>query len=237
MLRRKLTASPRNGAMTSGGTRIGRPLALSMIAQWVRARTQHFAVLADEFHVPVEPRALGRLADPGPRDDPVALEGGAEIVDLVPHDDPEISVLVLRVGDAAPMRHRDLLDPLHPHRIVDVAELVDVLRRGDQLHFEGRPQQLRHSLGVEGEGDAGLPSAAPAIAADGSWRAVVEQRRESAGSRLRACRSARSSAASHSARFTSLVWPVGVDQPPRMNAKKSPPLAFSATSAKTAPQA
>ena len=42
---------------------------------------------------------LRRLADPGPGGDPVALERGAQIIDLVPHHDPEISVLVRRVGD------------------------------------------------------------------------------------------------------------------------------------------
>ena len=70
---------------------------------------------------------MRRLADPGPGGDPVAGESGAEIIDLVAHHDPIISVLVRRVGDRFPVRDRDLLDPLHPHRIVDVPELVDVL--------------------------------------------------------------------------------------------------------------
>jgi hypothetical protein len=34
------------------------------------------------------------------------------------------------------MGHRDLLDPLHPNGIVDVAELVDVLGAGRQNHLE-----------------------------------------------------------------------------------------------------
>ena len=63
---------------------------------------------------------------------------GAQIIDLVPHHDPEVSVLVRRVGDRIPMRDRDLLDPLHPHRIVDVPELVDVLGPGGQRHLEDR---------------------------------------------------------------------------------------------------
>ena len=34
------------------------------------------------------------------------------------------------------MRDRYLLDPLNSHRIVDVPELVDVLGRGGENHFE-----------------------------------------------------------------------------------------------------
>ena len=89
-------SSARKGATTSGGTRIGRPDALSMIAQWVCARTHGFPSGAGELDVAVEPRALRRLADPGPRRDPVAVERGAEIIDLVPHHDPVISILVRR---------------------------------------------------------------------------------------------------------------------------------------------
>ena len=60
--------------MTSAGTRIGRPLALSMIAQSVRDRTRALAVLADELDVPVELGALQILAGPGSRGDPLARE-------------------------------------------------------------------------------------------------------------------------------------------------------------------
>ena len=34
------------------------------------------------------------------------------------------------------MRHRHLLDPLHPHRIVDMPKLIDVPGRGGQREFE-----------------------------------------------------------------------------------------------------
>ena len=64
--------------------------------------------------------------------------GGTQIIDLVPHHDPEISVLVRRVRYRIPMRDRDLLDPLHPYGIVDVPELVDVLARRRQRHLEDR---------------------------------------------------------------------------------------------------
>ena len=63
-----------NGAMTSGGTRIGRPNALSIIAHCGLRANADFPVGAGELHEPVEPRALRRVADPGPRDDPVALD-------------------------------------------------------------------------------------------------------------------------------------------------------------------
>ena len=34
------------------------------------------------------------------------------------------------------MRDRDLLHPLHPHRIVDVPQLVDVLSAGNEVELE-----------------------------------------------------------------------------------------------------
>ena len=57
----------------------------------------------------------------------------------MPHHDPVISVLVSLLRDRLPMGHRDLLDPLHPHRIVDVPELVDVLRPSGESRLEDRP--------------------------------------------------------------------------------------------------
>ena len=40
------------------------------------------------------------------------------------------------IGNAPPVGDRDLLHPLHPHRIVDVAELVDVLGKGGEGQLE-----------------------------------------------------------------------------------------------------
>ena len=44
------------------------------------------------------------------------------------------------------MRHGDLLNPLHPHRIVDMAKLVDVLGACGEGHFEGRAGHSPTSL-------------------------------------------------------------------------------------------
>src|SRR6185437_3270034 len=96
------------------------------------------AIGAEEFREPIASGALRTLADPGAGSDAVAFVRRAEVIDLVPHDDPVISASVRGPGDRIPVRDRHLLDPLHPHRIVDVAELVDVLRAGGEVHLEGR---------------------------------------------------------------------------------------------------
>ena len=115
------------GATTSGGTRIGRPAALSMIAHWVTARTRTLPSSPTNSMWRSNRAPLGASPDPGAAGQRLAIEGGAEVIDLVPHHDPDIIVLVRGVGDAVPMRQRDFLDPLHPDGIVDVAKLVDVL--------------------------------------------------------------------------------------------------------------
>lgn len=81
---------------------------------------------------------MGFIADEGASDDPVANVSRAPIIDLVPDNDPVISTLVRLVGDRFPMRDSDLLDPLNPHRIIDVTQLVDVFGPGGQREFEGR---------------------------------------------------------------------------------------------------
>ena len=86
----------------------------------------------------VEAGAFRCIADPGPGKQAVAVEGRAQIVDLVPDHDPEVGVVMRRVADGVPVRHGDRLDPLHPDRIIDVAELVDVLGSGDELELEDR---------------------------------------------------------------------------------------------------
>ena len=68
--------------------------------------------------------------------DPVTLKGGAQIIDLMADHDPVVRVLVLRIRYRIPMRDRHLLDPLHPHRIVDMPQLVDVLGKSSEGHFE-----------------------------------------------------------------------------------------------------
>src|SRR5688572_8311467 len=92
-----------NPDRTSAGLVDDRPLS--------HGANPHLPVLADEFHVPVEARALGRLADPRPAGHHLAFERGAKIVDLMPHHDPDEVVLMLGRGDAVPMGQRHFLDP------------------------------------------------------------------------------------------------------------------------------
>ena len=127
-----------------------------MIAQSVRARTHGFPSGPMNSMWRSNRAPLRRFADPGPSDDSVALAGGAQIIDLVAHHDPMICVLVRRIGDAVPMRHRDLLDPLHPHRIVDVPELVDVLGSGGEGQLEDRARHFPSPASGRGQGE-GLP--------------------------------------------------------------------------------
>src|SRR3546814_5777089 len=56
----------------------------------------------------------------------------AQIIDLVPHHDPDIGVPMRLRRRGIPMAGRDLLDPLDPHRIVDMAELVDGVGGGGE---------------------------------------------------------------------------------------------------------
>src|SRR4051812_17242930 len=63
-----------------------------------------FPVRSAKFHQAIEPRALRSIADPGPRGDAIALDRGAQIIDLVADDDPEIGVLVRRIGHRLPVR-------------------------------------------------------------------------------------------------------------------------------------
>jgi hypothetical protein len=128
-----------NGATTCGGTRIGRPVARSRIAQTVRARTQVFPSLTLSSTKRSKRAPPGSVADPGAGGDPVAFASRAQIVDLVPDHDPEIGVVMLPGGDRAPVRDRDLLNPLHPDGIVDVPELVDVFGKSRKLQLEDRP--------------------------------------------------------------------------------------------------
>src|SRR3954451_19918093 len=109
-----------------------------------------------ELHQAVEPRALGRLADPAPGDDAVALVRRAQVIDLVPHHDPEVIVLVRGIGHRFPVRYGDLLDPLYPDGIVHMPELVDMLGACDQRYFEDRTV---HAAGFTGANWSRMPAA------------------------------------------------------------------------------
>src|SRR5207342_2022036 len=59
----------------------------------------NFPVRAGEFHQPVKPRALRRVADPGSSSDAVARISGAKVIDLMPYHDPEVGVVMFGVGN------------------------------------------------------------------------------------------------------------------------------------------
>src|SRR3546814_3809874 len=69
--------------------------------------------------------AARRVGDPGARGHRLAGAERAPIVDLVPHHDPDIDMLVALRRGGVPMRGRYLLNPLDPDGIVDMAKLVD----------------------------------------------------------------------------------------------------------------
>ena len=90
------------------------------------------------------PRAT---CDPGSSGDPVVLERGAQVIDLMPYHDPVIRILVRRVRHGVPVRDRYLLDPLNPHCIVHVPELIDVLWPSGQHELEdGMAQAVSVSM-------------------------------------------------------------------------------------------
>src|SRR5690348_4103224 len=60
------------------------------------------AIGAEELCEPIASGALRTLADPGAGSDAVAFMRRAEVIDLVPHDDPVISIPVNRLGDSIP---------------------------------------------------------------------------------------------------------------------------------------
>ena len=125
--RAETTSRRRNGAATSGGTRSGRPLALSRIAQVVLARTLTLPSLADELDMPVEARALRRLADPGPAVTRLAgADARADNRSRAGSRPRHRASTCSRRRDCVPVRGRHVLDPAHPGGIVDVAELVDL---------------------------------------------------------------------------------------------------------------
>ena len=133
----------RNGAATSGGTRSGRPVALSRIAQVVLARTRGLPSSPMNSTWRSKRAPLRRLADPGAPGHRLAGADRAQIIDLVPGHDPDIGLDMLGRRDRVPVRGRHVLDPAHPGGIVDMAELVDVLGlRGD------RRSKPDHRLGM-----------------------------------------------------------------------------------------
>src|SRR3546814_5986057 len=85
----------------------------------------------------VELRPLRLVGDPGARGHRLAGAESAQIIDLVPHHDPDIGVLVALWRRGVPMRGRNLLNPLDPDGVVDVAELVDGVGGGGEGEGEG----------------------------------------------------------------------------------------------------
>lgn len=96
-----------------------------------------FAVFAGEGDMPIKARPARPLGiNPCPRRDPRALINIAEIIDLVPKDDPEIGIDMLSVGGRHPVRGRHILNPSYPDGIIDMPQLVDVAGLGDYDFFE-----------------------------------------------------------------------------------------------------
>src|SRR3569623_1795971 len=114
--------SVRKGAANSGRTRMSLPVARSISAQ---------VVLASTFTFPSAP--VNRTC----RSNRAPCGGSLTQVSAVTVS-PADRLALLGRRDPLPLRARHLLDPLHPHRIVDVAELVDVgLGRGDGVGQAG----------------------------------------------------------------------------------------------------
>src|SRR5258708_3189827 len=82
--------------------------------------------------------ALRRISDPGSGRDHLALMGGSKIIDLVSDHDPIKSVLVRLISHQIPMRYRNTVNPLDPHRIIHVPKLVDVIGAGCKCELECR---------------------------------------------------------------------------------------------------
>src|SRR5689334_17809871 len=118
----------------------------------------------------VEARALGRVADPGAAGHGLAGEDRAQIVNLVADHDPDVAVDMLGRGDGVPVGGGHVLDPAHPDRIVDMAELVNVVGRGGDLLLErghdslgtpSSPKVKRTPARVRSEAITAFGSAAP----------------------------------------------------------------------------
>src|SRR3546814_4265384 len=90
--------------------------------------------------------AARRVGDPGARGHRLAGAERAQIVDLVPHHDPDIDMLVALRRGGVPMRGRDLLNPLDPDGIVDMAKLVDGVGGGGEGEGEGRSEEHTSEL-------------------------------------------------------------------------------------------
>jgi len=55
----------------------------------------------------------------------------------MPRHDPDVSLILLRRRKRKPMRGRNILNPPHPHRIIDMAEFINVSRGGGDGEGEG----------------------------------------------------------------------------------------------------
>lgn len=112
------------------------PLALSIIAQLVTALTSILPSMSRKVvrrsnRAPVGALPISVVAWQ------LSLADVAAIIDLVAGDEPGVGVLVLLRRDQVPVRGRHVLHPPHPHRVVDVAVDVDVLRPDGEGHRVG----------------------------------------------------------------------------------------------------
>eukprot|EP01137_Pigoraptor_chileana_P006531 Opistho-2@51004 len=89
-----------------------------------------------EFDASRIARATRRSDDPGDRTDLVSRPDIAAIVDLMAQHDRDEPVAILRARGRQPVRHRRILNPRHPDRIIDMAEFVDVGVPGAEADME-----------------------------------------------------------------------------------------------------
>lgn len=77
--------------------------------------------------VPQESRAPRNFRNERVRLDTFSLLNVAVVIDFVPHHDPRVGGNILRPRVTFPMGSGDHFHPLHPHGVVHVPELIDVL--------------------------------------------------------------------------------------------------------------
>lgn len=72
-------------------------------------------------------RAAERVLDPGDGGHRLFGRDTAAVIDLMTQNHRDVAVHIARGGHGEPVRHRGVLDPDDPDRIVHMAEFVDVL--------------------------------------------------------------------------------------------------------------
>ena len=77
-----------------------------------------------------------RPANPCDGTNLIAFTHVTTIIDLVPKDYSDKTIAILWSRSHEPVRHRGFLNPNHPHRIVHMAELIDIKILGLKADME-----------------------------------------------------------------------------------------------------